>query len=194
VLTFEMEDAILAELERRGNYAEAICVRVLVETGMREGELCSKLRPAQITFDVDAEGNENGWIGLEADQTKNDEPRLVYIRPDLARKLLALMQHGRVPKASRLLRLFKQAAKSCGAPRSIVIHSLRHTRNTRLRKAGVDMKIRMKMLGHKTTSASMRYDHVDVGDQLQAAKKVEVSRGGTGEKADVIPFPSRASA
>ena len=192
--SFEQEDAILRVLEAEGWRVEALCVRVLVETGLRESELLERLRPEQITIETDADGNENGWINFAEDQTKNDEARTVYIRPDLAREVRALLASGSVPIASTLLKRFKRAVKACGYADNIVIHSLRHTRNTRLRKNGVDMKVRMKMLGHKSVAASMRYDHVDTDDQLQAAKKVENVRGDLRKSGTIVPFSNVKSA
>jgi integrase len=174
--SYDQEDAILRVMESRGHHVEAVCVRVLVETGLRLSELLTRLTPAQII--VEQEGEEAvGWLVLHEDQTKNNDARTVYIRPELAREIRAIIASGQLPKRYRLLNQFKTAAKICGYPSNLVIHSLRHTRNTRLRKQGVDMKIRMQMLGHKSIQASMMYDHVDTEDQLEAAKKVERSRG-----------------
>jgi hypothetical protein len=70
-----------------------------------------------------------------------------------------------------------------------VIHSLRHSINTRMRKKGVDIKIRMKKLGHKSVKTSMRYDHVDDADQLEAAKKLQRRAGIDAAPGDVDPVP-----
>jgi integrase len=178
VLTsFDQDEAILGVMEGRGEHVEATCVRVLVETGLREGELVYQLRREQIEIETAEDQSENGWINLAGDQTKNIEARRVYIRPDLARELRAIMARGPLPNEARLLKCFKRACQTCGYSDNLVIHSLRHTRNTRLRKQGVDIKIRMTMLGHKTVTTSMRYDHIDTADQLEAAKKVENARG-----------------
>ena len=176
--SFEEEDAILSALRAWGKETEAFIIQVLVTSGMRAGEL-GKIRPSQIT---------NGRIHFEADQTKNDTARTVYIGDDMADRLRSIIVAGVVPDRFQLLRLFKRATKSLGLSDNLVIHSLRHTRNTRLRKQGVDLKVRMKMLGHKSIITSMRYDHVDDGDQLEAAKKVEAARGQIPENGKVIPF------
>jgi hypothetical protein len=54
-----------------------------------------------------------------------------------------------------------------------------------MRKEGVDMKVRMKVHGHKTAKTSMRYDYIDDADQLEAAKKVLKVRADKGKTADV---------
>lgn len=179
----DQERSILGWLEANGEHVAATQVRVLVETGLREGEL-EHLRRDQIIIDQ----TENGWINLEAEHVKNDTARKVYIRAALAKELRALMARGPLLKAWQLLRKFKRAVKAVGGPENLVIHSLRHTRNTRLRRQGVDIKIRMQMLGHKTISTSMRYDHTDEQDQLEAAKKVEQSVGGSVQTGEVVRF------
>lgn len=191
--SYDQEDAILRVMEANGDHVEAVCVRVLVETGIRKSELLQRLTPAQVVTEFDGE-EEVGWLVLHEDQTKNNDARSVYIRPDLAREIRAIMASHALPSRDRLLNQFKSAAKACGYPENLVIHSLRHTRNTRLRKQGVDMKVRMQMLGHKSVQASMMYDHVDTDDQLKAAKKVEKSRGdrGVSEGAQVISISRSA--
>ena len=186
--SYEAEAAILSAMEARGDLVEALCVRVLVQSGMREGELLDWLQPRQITIETDEDQNEYGCIHFEGKQTKNSSYRKAYIDADIARQIRTVMADGKLPSASHLVSTFKRAAKACGEPENLLIHSLRHTTNTRMRKEGVDIKIRMKVLGHKTVKTSMRYDHIDDGDQLEAAKKLRTARGKPTETAAVIPF------
>jgi integrase len=192
--SYEAEAAILRVMEANGDRVEALCVRVLVQSGMREGELLKWLQPRQITIETDGEQNEFGRIDLEDKQTKNNEGRKAYIDAQLARDLRAVMVRGELPGACHLLDTFKRAAKACGEPENLLIHSLRHTSNTRMRKEGVDIDIRMKIHGHKTVKTSQRYDRVDDGDQLAAAKKVLKARGDKPETAQVLPFGNLKSA
>jgi site-specific recombinase XerD len=83
---------------------------------------------------------------------------------DLALKIKAYIVAGSLPDGYQLLRHFKSACGRAGYTGNLVIHSLRHTRNTRLRKAGIDIKIRKDMLGHMSDEANHIYDHVDVQD------------------------------
>lgn len=183
-LTFEQEDAVVRLMEINGHATGAFLVRVLAATGMRLGELY-KLRPDQI---------ENEWLSLERVQTKTNEARRVWIEPNMASKLRALVASGALPKADQLRSTFSRAVKQCGLDKGVVLHSLRHTRATRLAKAGVETKIRMVMLGHKTVSTAMRYTHASEDDQLEAAKKVEQSRGLLPQKSEVVPFVHAKSA
>jgi integrase len=186
--SYDDEDAILRAMEAHGDLVEALCVRVLLESGLRKGELLEQLRASQITVETDGEQNEIGMIRLEGKQTKGKEFRSVSIPAQLARDIRAVIATETLPNACRLLSTFKRARDLCGLPKNLVIHSLRHTRNTRLRKAGVDIDVRMQLLGHKDTATSRRYDHVDRGDLLEAAKKVEQARGDRHQNSEVVPF------
>jgi integrase len=105
---------------------------------MRRGELM-KLRPEQI-------GNDR--VTLESSQTKNGRQRTLYVDPARARGMRALIASGARPKPRHLLNLFKEAAESAGTDLRVNLHSLRHTLNDRMGKAGVLKEIRMVVLGH----------------------------------------------
>lgn len=189
--TYDQEEAILRAMRAAGDTVGAVCVQVLLDTGLRSSELLTKLRPDQIVTETDGEQNTTTMIRLDANQTKNGTARKVPIDPDLAREIRAIIASGTRPTPAQLLKQFKKARDACGDQKNLVIHSLRHTRNTRMRKAGVDIKIRMKSLGHKDVATSMRYDHIDDADLLEAAKKVEQARGDQQQKGDVVPFRTK---
>ena len=185
---YDQDEAILRAMRAAGKVVEALCVEVLIESGLRRGELLSQLRASQITIETNAEQGEYGMIRLEAKQTKGKDFRQVSIPAQLARDIRAVIVAGKLPNASRLLNTFKSARDLCGYPKNLVIHSLRHTRNTRMRKAGVDIDVRMKLLGHKDVKTSQRYDRIDEGDLLEAAKKVEQARGDRSVYSEIVPF------
>jgi integrase len=184
----EMEAAILRWLNENDYRASAICVSVLIETGMRAGEL-QAVAPEQIV-----EQGENGWIMLRADQVKTKAARRVWIRPDLARDFRALVASGERPNPFTLARNFKQAAGECGDGGELVIHSLRHTRATRLLEAGVDPQITMEMLGWTSFNTMKRYRHVKPAMHAEAAKKVSLQRGETGDLGNLVRFPLQKTA
>jgi integrase len=180
ILSPGQDQAIMAKMEEQGHAVEAKCVDILIQTGMRSGEL-KKLTPEQITVErvVDAEGTEYecGVVRLHAGQTKNNKMRVAIFDPSLAKFLKALVATNSVPNGDRLLDTFKIACESAGITGNLVIHSLRHTRGTRLRKAGVSDKLRQQMLGHISKEASEIYNHLDLTDQLEAVKKVQDQAG-----------------
>lgn len=190
--TIGEEDVILKLMREAGHAAEALCVEVLIETGLREGELLG-LKPHQITFETDREGTVNGWISLYNDETKGKAARRLTLPEAMARQIKAIVASGSLPTACHLLRRFKSAAKRAGYPDNLVIHSLRHTRNTRMRKEGIDIDLRMQLLGHKSIKTSQRYDHINDDDQLEAAKKVRRRAGMEPETSEVVPFRKAVS-
>lgn len=208
ILATEAQDEVIMRLMREeGNEVEAKCVEFLLATGMRRGELCGHqrrgkkpLQPSQITLEPDDEtGEENGWVtlggGLEGiEQTKNNTSRRVYVPAALAKEMRAIILSGHLPLADKLLDNFKSARDRAGYPSNLVIHSLRHTRNTRLSKVEPDIKNRMQILGQKTVSTNLRYTHVFDSDQLAAAKRLEKRAGDRAEKmsAQVVDFAKKA--
>jgi integrase len=75
-----------------------------------------------------------------------------------------------------------------------VIHSLRHTRVTRLRKAGISEEIRMKLVGHSGKDVHAGYDHVDLEDQLEVVKKVQEYAGKRSNSGNIVSLPKSKSA
>lgn len=189
-----LEDAIIRWLGDHAQPECSLCVRVLIETGMRAGEL-QAIAPEQITEDAttgeDGEQHENGWIALRRSQVKTKAARRVWIRPELARDLRALIASGKRPNAHTLARNFKSAAEACGDSGELVIHSLRHTRATRLLESGVDPQVTMEMMGWTSFNTMTRYRHVKPAMHVEAAKKVTRARGGTVAKPTVVPFPTQ---
>jgi integrase len=183
ILTYEQEQAILANMVELGYEREAKCAEILAQTGMRSGEL-KKLKPEQITVEniADEEGTEHecGVVRLGVGQTKNNKMRVAIFDASLAKYLKALVATDSVPDGYRLLDTFKFGCERAGITGNIVIHSLRHTRGTRLRKAGVSDKLRQQMLGHISKEASEIYNHLDLTDQLEAVKKVQEYAGKRG--------------
>jgi integrase len=178
VLSVAAERAILSHMLTQGWRNDALCVEWLLGTGMRLGELY-KLTPEQI-------GNDH--VQLYGDQTKNDTARLVYIDPDLGRRMRALVASGGLPKAYQLRRNFKRAAKACGQPSGMVLHSLRHTTATRLLDLGTNLQVTQQILGHKDINTTLRYSHVAADLKLEAAKKLASKYGQSAPESTVVPF------
>ncbi len=181
VVSEALEDAVLGCLRTHGWLREALCVLVLIETGMRLGELYI-LAPEQV---------ENGWIRLHARQTKTQQARAIRLDPELAGELRQMIQAGEVPNECRLLKRFKFAVKACGGSPDLVLHSLRHTRATRLLQGGVDPQITMEMLGWTSFTTMKRYRHVNSQMHVEAAEKVSRVRGDFGNNGAIVPFKGR---
>lgn len=184
----DLEDTLLQWIEGNcGTPNAAFVIRVLIETGLRRSELW-KLRPDQVTWEQDENQDEHGWLTLEPEQTKTDEARLVWVPADMARKLKGLVQGNALPKAYRVYRIFKRAVKACGANADLTLHSLRHTRATRMLGSGVDSLIVAKSLGHRSLATTKKYVHPGKAVLAEAAKKVAPPRGKQPEKGTLLQF------
>lgn len=187
ILAVEQDEVVLRLMREMGYELEALCVDTLIQTGLRRGELCEKLQPDQITIEqvMDEEGTlvPVGVIKLHKGQTKNNTARMMVLSADLAKQIRALIASGKMPSGAQVLKWFKRAVKRAGYTGNIVIHSLRHARNTRLRKAGVDRKIRKEILGHMDDDVHDGYDHVDLEDHLEVVKKAEDYAGKRRDRA-----------
>jgi integrase len=197
VLMPEQDQIILQLMRGAGDTTEALCVEAMMHTGLRRGELVEKLTPEQITVvqveDEDGTLVHRGVIQLRKDQTKNGKGRIVTLPADLAKQIRALIANGGMPTGNRLLTTFKRALKAAGVSGNVVIHSLRHARVRRLRKAGVEKAIRKQLLGHMSDDVHDEYDALDLEDHLQVERKVEKYAGDRAEKlakrsAQVIDF------
>lgn len=150
-------------------------------TGMREGEFLGLLWPR-----IDLE---NRLINLEAQDTKDREPRSIPIPEDLLevfkRTPRALhdphvfLWNGRKIRGEQFRVWVKRACEDANIPygRTVsdgfVPHDLRHGFVTYMRKAGVDRSVIMELTGHSTEAMFHRYNEVDSDDRRKATHLLE---------------------
>lgn len=145
-------------------------------TGMRSAEV-RNLRFNQINF-------QNGFIVLEAGDTKTQEKRLVPLTEELVEVLRKIPQTIGTQnvftyrgKPLRTIRTgFRTACKKSGIE-NFHFHDLRHCAVTNMRRAGVPETVIMSISGHKTSAVFRRYSSVDVQDQLEAIERVRAWAG-----------------
>jgi integrase len=145
-------------------------------TGMRRGEILP------LTWDkVDLKGR---MIHLEAEDTKDNEPRSIPISEELFQILDQIPRpihdnhvflfKGKPFKDIRagLIKACEKAGVSYGrnVKGGFTFHDLRHTFNTYMRKAGVREGVIMKITGHATREMFDRYDTKDETDLKNAVK------------------------
>jgi integrase len=195
ILHIGQDEVVFGLMREAGHEVDALCCEFLLETGFRRGELLYKLAPDQITIEQveDETGTDVpvGVVRLHKGQTKNNKGRVATLTPELAKKIRALVATQSLPDGVQLLRHFKSACEAAGYTGNLVLHSLRHTRNTRLHKAGITKDIRKRLLGHMSDAANEIYTHMDLEDHLQIAKKVEEYAGDRRKKrasAKVVAF------
>lgn len=136
-------------------------------TGMRASEI--------ITLTWDKVDLENGTVDLGAEDTKTNEPRVIYLNrlPELRRvfvearlrkrtrqKLVFTRPDGTPNQKWSVGGYFKRVSVRLGLG-PYRFHDLRHTFNTNMVKAGVDRSVVMRLTGHKTLSMFLRYSHLD---------------------------------
>jgi integrase len=189
ILHIGQDEVVLRLMREAGQEVDALCVAFLLETGFRRGELLYKLAPDQITIEQ-VQGEEGtavpvGVVRLHKGQTKNNRGRVAILSADLAKNIRALIATKSLPDGVQLLRHFKKACEAAGYSGNLVLHSLRHTRNTRLRKAGITKEMRKQLLGHMSDEANAIYDHTDLEDHLMVAKKVEEYAGDRRKKGPI---------
>lgn len=148
-------------------------------TGMRKGEILS------LTWDkVDLKKR---VILLDAEDTKDGEPRRVPICDELAKILDSIprpihtnhvfLYRGKPIRDIRTS--FKTALKAAGIEygrkkrEGVVFHDLRHTFNTLMRKSGVAESVIMSITGHSTREMFDRYNTIDEDDTRQAVSSFQ---------------------
>jgi integrase len=139
-----------------------------------------------------------GTLRLDAGATKNREPRVAYLPPEL-RTLLA-EQLARVDTLQRQLgrvipfvfphltgphrgehtaefrKAWKQACKRAGLP-GLLVHDLRRSAVRNMERGGVSRSVAMKITGHKTESVYRRYAIVSDVDLQDAATRIGTLAG-----------------
>lgn len=152
-------------------------------TGMRRGEiLCLTWNKVHLKSRV---------IQLEAEDTKDNEPRNIPISNELYEILIAhptrlqeaigdnhvFQYKGKPLKDIRAA--FRTACHKAGIPYGrytkdgFIFHDLRHSFNTYMRKSGVPESVIMKITGHSTREMFDRYNTVDAEDARRAIDQMQ---------------------
>ena len=160
-------------MEHSGSFLKAILATGYY-TGMRKDEILS------LTWDkVDMV---KGEISLNAEDTKDKEPRNIPIRENLLSILDAIPRaihdnHVFLYKGKPVNQIrgaLKNACEKAGiiygrfVKGGFVFHDLRHTFNTNMRKAGVPESVIMSITGHSTREMFDRYNTIDHEDKERA--------------------------
>src|SRR5262249_17718868 len=156
-------------------------ITVAYDLGPRRGELM-KLEWS----DVDMQHRE-----FKLRETKNGEPRIVPMTPEVYKVFKELWQERRLDtqraflyegKPIKSLRTAylaacRRAGIAATGPDGLRLHDFRHTASTNFRRAGVDTMTAMKIVGHKSEKMHRRYNQIAPEDLHQAASKVDAYHG-----------------
>ena len=185
---FEHED-FLALRGALPDYAQ-VAASLAYYSGMRMGEVCS-LQWRQVNWT-------EGKLYLQAQDTKTNTPRVLYLTGDLYRVLhtwkhrcdmkwptcpwichrggirLQSLKHSwrKACQAVGVGQLVKDATKGCKVWQGKIPHDFRRTAVRNMVRAGVPEKVAMAISGHKTRSVFDRYNIVNEKDLEQAARSL----------------------
>jgi integrase len=162
-------------------------LRFLYLTGWRVGEA--------LTLAWTAVDRARGLVTLRREHSKNEEPRLLPLSPDLTAIIERRWQARRATRADGTtiladlvfhraaapIRSFRKAwVRACaaaGVP-GLLVHDLRRSAVRNAERAGVSRSVAMKLSGHKTESVYRRYRIVDETDLREALARVEAHVAG----------------
>jgi integrase len=156
--------AYLYENERPST---ALCLEVLLVTGMRSGELMS-LKKRNIEID-----DHDALIVLE--DSKSGHGRTIPIPRELGVKLAKLVVDG-LPDYDLLLRACHRASVEVGTKDTITPHILRHTTATILTAQGTPTLVVADLLGHRNLETTRKYAH-PTREALREATRSMMLRG-----------------
>lgn len=174
----EDETRLLAWLQKpenvKGDLGQrmALVVRVLVITGLRVGEL---LRLEADHIDPKAQ-TVTAW------DTKTGDSRTQHLPKALCERLQHYKAVGTFPQYHSIRRTLERAKEALKLDIDLTIHSFRHTTATRLVMGGVNHRVVMDYMGHKSVATTNRYAHVNAETKRNAA---QVLLGGIGEEVNV---------
>lgn len=155
-LSAEEEQKMFELLKEWGEEEVSLFLTVLIETGMRRGELL-KLASKDV---------EGAWARLW--ETKTKSPRSVPLT-QRAQEALAKGLPWSLDE-NKLRAVWGRLKESMGLSedKDFVLHTLRHTNATRLLKKTQNIAVVQKMLGHKKVQTTLRYAHIADDDLLNA--------------------------
>ena len=160
----------LAYLYEHERPTTALCLEVLLVSGMRAGELMSLTR-RNIEMDGD-----DALIVLE--DSKTGEGRTIPIPRELGERLARLLED-RLPDYDLLLRACHRASVEVGTKDTITPHVLRHTCATLLSATGTPSLVVADLLGHKNLSTTRKYAH-PTREALREATRSMAARNACG--------------
>lgn len=154
-------------------------------TGMRKSEMLG-LQWNQVDLEV-------GKISLTADQTKNETPRIIYLRGELLEAMLKQRDWilKNFPNCSYVFtydgkklfyikRQWKNALKTAGLEGK-KLHDMRRTALSNMTRRGIPQITAMKISGHKTASCFIRYQ-ITTEDDIKKAAEVMANYQSVGLK------------
>ena len=189
-------------LETLPDYLKAP-VTLAFYTGMRRGEI--------ISLTWDKVNLKEGFIRLEAEDTKSEQARTIYLAGEALEALREarrsrilgnpLVFHRKGKPMGDFRFSWNKACTAAGVP-GLLFHDLRRTAVRNMVRAGIPERVCMQISGHKTRSVFERYNITNERDLIEAAHKlsghVETLKprfrhnfGHSGDSIKGLPHPSQ---
>ena len=146
----------------------ALCLEVLLVTGMRAGELMG-LKSHNIELDGDE-------CSVVLEDTKTGDGRTIPLARPLGEQLLAIVRD-KLPDYDLLLRACHRASQALDTRDTITPHVLRHTTATLLSAKGTPSLVVADLLGHKNLATTRKYAH-PTREALKDATAAMAALGG----------------
>jgi len=168
-VTATEEFKILSDLRAVDRPVMADFVEILLDTGMRTGELL-RLEWRDVDFDRRV---------IRLWNTKNDKPRSVPMTRRAAAALSRQLMDGPYVftfTQHQFRHVWDAMKKRIGLAddSQFVPHCLRHTCASRLVQRGIDIRIVMEYMGHSHISTTLRYAHLAPENLLKARDVLEI--------------------
>lgn len=122
----------------------------------------------------------DGMLHIRGTKTQNADrivpipETLTDLIPEADREYIAVDHRGHPLSASSRRRLWLDFRRAAGLSSDIVPYCLRHTYCTDLFRAGVDIRVASRLMGHSSISITNdTYTHIQVDDILDAKNKID---------------------
>jgi integrase len=178
-------DETLAAMKGKEISVIAGCIRSLIWTGCRRGEMAG-LRWEDVSLDGDAP---SAYLR----RTKSGKSRVLPLNSMAASVIRGMEAHRRAdnphvfPSQSSecghvmdLRVVWKRAKAAAGLPEDLHLHDLRHSFASALVSSGTSLYTVQKLLGHAAPTMTQRYAHLADG-ALREASEIAVARTAQGD-------------
>jgi integrase/recombinase XerD len=153
-------------------------VQILLETGMRVGELTSiRINDVSLSdrrIKVSGKGNRQRIVYFLSSDIYQTIQQLLTSRKKFSStsENLFVTETGRSVKPHDVRRWLSDIANSAGIDRRITPHMLRHTCATVWLESGLDIRFVQRLLGHHSISTTEIYTHVSDQSLLEALTRI----------------------
>jgi integrase/recombinase XerD len=151
---------------RLDDHCSRVAVSLLIETGIRVGEL-SKIKVEDVSIAdrsirIHGKGNRQRLVYLLSRDALDAVSKLLRMRErsGVRDSNLMVRENGKVMTPQVIRKILREFREMAGIKRHITPHMLRHTCATRWIESGLDIRFVQKLLGHHSISTTEIYTHV----------------------------------